>query len=458
MNKNATKRSLLASVLALVMCVAMLVGATFAWFTDTASTGVNKIVAGNLHVEIQNEAGQKIENLEWKTADGRAQADILWEPGCTYTLTPFKIVNTGNLALKYKIVVTGLEGNSKLLDVLTFTYKMGGEEYTLGTEGHLTAKGTAGAVSDVITVSASMDKDAGNDYMDKTLDGVRFTVVATQDTVESDSTDNQYDAEAAYPVVDAANLADTLNALEDNATITVSGTVTEELTISKPVTIYNLKTTAPVTVKSDGVKLNAASITSTEASTPAITVDKTVSDVAITNSVITAKTGKAGTHTAVSLPVSGKVVFSGNTVTNDYNGIEFGLNVPVSDGTVIENNNFVNIGNNAISIYQVEDGATVTIKNNTFTGKAGDFIPVRLSNSNNQSGTFVLSGNNVDTDNSWINSFVMLEDYSKAGATQDFTKYTLKFSDNTVGAKCTYVVVFDDDVGIISANQPTVVK
>ena len=43
MKKNSTKRSLLASVLALVMCVSMLVGTTFAWFTDTASTGVNKI-------------------------------------------------------------------------------------------------------------------------------------------------------------------------------------------------------------------------------------------------------------------------------------------------------------------------------------------------------------------------------------------------------------------------------
>ena len=46
MSKNTTKRSLLASVFALVLCVAMLVGSTFAWFTDTASTGVNKIVSG----------------------------------------------------------------------------------------------------------------------------------------------------------------------------------------------------------------------------------------------------------------------------------------------------------------------------------------------------------------------------------------------------------------------------
>ena len=51
-NQKATKRALLTSVMALVMCVVMLVGTTFAWFTDTASTGVNKIQAGNLDVEL----------------------------------------------------------------------------------------------------------------------------------------------------------------------------------------------------------------------------------------------------------------------------------------------------------------------------------------------------------------------------------------------------------------------
>ena len=140
-------------------------------------------------------------------------------------------------------------------------------------------------------------------------------------------------------------------------------------------------------------------------------------------------------------------------------GIEFGLNVPTGDGTLIANNNFTNIGNNAISIYQVENGATVTVKNNTFTGKAGSFIPVRLSNSNNMSGKFVFANNTVDTDNSWTNCFVMLEDYSRKGAEiQDFTKYTLVFKDNKVGANCTYTVVYDDQDGIIQTNQPIVQK
>jgi hypothetical protein len=190
-----TKKALIASLLSLVLCVSMLVGSTFAWFTDTASTGVNRITSGNLHVEIQDESGNKLTKLEWKASDGRTQDQILWEPGCTYTLTPFKIVNTGNLALKYKLVVTGLDGDSELLNVIRFTYKIGTEDFALNEEGHLAANGGA---TGLITVSATMASDAGNEYMGKTLDNVKFTVYATQDTVENDSFGNRYDQFATY--------------------------------------------------------------------------------------------------------------------------------------------------------------------------------------------------------------------------------------------------------------------
>ena len=196
--KKTTKRALLLSVCSLLLCVVMLVGTTFAWFTDTATTGVNKIQSGNLHVEIQNEAGKKIDTLAWKAADNRAQDKILWEPGCTYTLTPFKIVNTGNLALKYRLAVTGLDGDSELLDIITFTYKIGDAVLDLTTEGHLGASGSANEKTELITISAHMDEAADNKYMDKTLEHVKFTVYAAQDTVENDSYDNQYDKFAAY--------------------------------------------------------------------------------------------------------------------------------------------------------------------------------------------------------------------------------------------------------------------
>ena len=220
-SSKSTKRALLTSVLALLMCVTMLVGATFAWFTDTASTGVNKITSGNLHVEIQDKTGKKIDTLKWVDKDGNDianQNDILWEPGCTYLLTPFQIVNTGNLALKYKIVITGLDGDSPLLDVIKFTYKTAsGEEFDMSAEGHLAANGGS---TGMITVSAHMDKAAGNKYQEKTLTGVNFTVVATQDTVESDSFGNTYDKHAKYPDVayTQASTQDELNTALNNPT------------------------------------------------------------------------------------------------------------------------------------------------------------------------------------------------------------------------------------------------
>ena len=91
-NRKSTKRALLGSVMAMVLCLAMLIGATFAWFTDTASTGVNKIQAGNLDValEMKDAAGQWVP-AEGKTLDfvkAAAGEQVLWEPGCTYELPP----------------------------------------------------------------------------------------------------------------------------------------------------------------------------------------------------------------------------------------------------------------------------------------------------------------------------------------------------------------------------------
>ena len=242
-NRKSTKRALLGSVMAMVLCLAMLVGATFAWFTDTASTGVNKIQAGNLDIEIQDENGNAIKNLAWKTQEGTAfdeEQNPLWEPGCTYTLTPFQIVNKGNLALKYKIVVTGLEGDSGLLKVIKFTYKTGEETFDMNAEGHLAANG---GTTGMITVSAHMDEAAGNEYMNKTLEGVKFTVYATQDTVESDSFKNTYDENATYPVANVTELKEALTnggvvaVTKDIHTNNIEDTAAARIVISQPTTL-----------------------------------------------------------------------------------------------------------------------------------------------------------------------------------------------------------------------------
>ena len=197
-NQKATKRALLTSVMALVMCVVMLVGTTFAWFTDTASTGVNKIQAGTLKVDIVEADGEtSIRNESMSFVNMGGSADILWEPGATFMTPAFKIKSTGSLALKYKLTLNGITGDNMLLKVIKFSVvKDDGTEVDLDTfEGHLTPDA---ALSEALYIKGHMDETANNDYQGKTLEGLGITVVATQDTVEYDSKDNQYDKDAKY--------------------------------------------------------------------------------------------------------------------------------------------------------------------------------------------------------------------------------------------------------------------
>ena len=205
-NKKATKRALLTSITALAMCVVMLVGTTFAWFTDTATANVNKIQAGNLDVALEmfDTAQNKWVTAEGKTlnfvkaAGGESQA-ILWEPGAEYKLPELRVVNNGNLNIKYKVEVTGIQMNRQpvagvfdLNDVITWK----ADGLTLGTEATLNP-----TESKAFTISGKMDTAAGNDYQGLTINGVSITVYATQATGEYDSTRNDYDTSAGYSVV-----------------------------------------------------------------------------------------------------------------------------------------------------------------------------------------------------------------------------------------------------------------
>ena len=214
-NCKATKRALLTSVMALVMCVVMLVGTTFAWFTDTASTNVNKIQAGNLDVMLEmatawDEDGKPTawddaegKTLAFKTKDNRAADKILWEPGCTYELPALRISNNGNLKLKYKVQITGINANrggAKLNEVIDWTISNDGTPIAGTNEYALDAKNGAMVDSDILTIKGHMDEMANNDYQGLTIDGVGITVYATQMTGEYDSTSDRYDEGAEYPI------------------------------------------------------------------------------------------------------------------------------------------------------------------------------------------------------------------------------------------------------------------
>ena len=210
-----TKRALLTSVMALVMCVVMLVGTTFAWFTDTASTNVNKIQAGNLDVLLEmQEADGTWERAEGKTLQfkkaGDTNQELLWEPGCTYELPALRISNNGNLNLKYKVQITGIEvnrtavaGAPDLNDVIEWTIVNNGtpiDDTATVKEYALKAKDGATVDFDTLTIKGSMKEEANNDYQGLTIDGVSITVYATQMTGEWDSKQNNYDEGAEYPI------------------------------------------------------------------------------------------------------------------------------------------------------------------------------------------------------------------------------------------------------------------
>ena len=185
---KSTKRALLMSALALLMCVFMLIGSTFAWFTDTASTAVNAIQSGKLEVVLEkfDEAkGEWVsaegEPLKWITTD--EVDNVLWEPGCTYKLPKLRVRNAGNLALKYEVEITGLKGDAKLLEVIEFT--------GLPTNATL----TAGAANE-FQIEGHMAEEAGNEYQNLKIDSVAITVYATQLAYESDSYGPDYDEEA----------------------------------------------------------------------------------------------------------------------------------------------------------------------------------------------------------------------------------------------------------------------
>ena len=211
MKKFSSKRALLLSVLSMVICVSMLIGSTFAWFTDSATANVNTIQAGNLDVELQikNAEGNWVsaENatLDFVKATGAPAGEkTLWEPGCTYQLPELRIVNKGNLALKYQLVITGATGDTMLLDVIKFKATVTPENgatvtsdnaygTTLISDGKLLAGKYA-----TLNISAHMDETAGNEYREKSVSGIAIKVVATQLAHEFDSKGNTYDAGADY--------------------------------------------------------------------------------------------------------------------------------------------------------------------------------------------------------------------------------------------------------------------
>ncbi len=228
-SRKSTKRALITSALAILMCVAMLIGTTFAWFTDTTSTGVNKIQAGNLDIELSYKNNST--NGQFVKADKNTPVfsnNALWEPG-RVEYAVLNVKNIGTLALKYKLGINianevgstnVLNNKFKLSDYIKFGVVNGDlsgqtrdEMVAAVTDDQLISAGyskesnlnTTGA-NETVTLVVWMPADVGNDANYKENEAVPsidlgISVVATQTPYENDSFGNTYDKDATYPVI-----------------------------------------------------------------------------------------------------------------------------------------------------------------------------------------------------------------------------------------------------------------
>ena len=251
-NSKSTKRALISSTLAILMCAAMLIGTTFAWFTDTASTGVNKIVSGKLDVVLEMNIGG-----EWVDANGKTLpflvageipaegTEILWEPGCTYRVPELRIRNNGNLSLQAYVYVSGFKASGEsdvdLRDVID--WKMSSFNGMLTHPDKDISVIVNPGQNLKFDLEAHMKEAAGNEYQGLSVEGISITVVAKQHTYENDSIDDQYDKDATYPVASAAEMKEALanggivSVNKDIKTDNIGDNEADRVTISKPTTL-----------------------------------------------------------------------------------------------------------------------------------------------------------------------------------------------------------------------------
>jgi len=228
-NKKITKRALVSSILSLMLCMTMLIGTTFAWFTDSVTSSGNIIKSGTLDVTMEWADGTKAvpakDSSDWIDASTGAIFDYaLWEPGYT-EVRHIKIANEGTLALKYQLNIVANGEVSKLADVIDVYYideavqvadrtaltedkKIGTLTEVLDNISTTASGNLLKGEDDTITLALKMQESAGNEYQNLSI-GSNFSVqlLATQLTSENDSFDKQYDKMATIDDIDELNEA-----------------------------------------------------------------------------------------------------------------------------------------------------------------------------------------------------------------------------------------------------------
>ena len=454
-SSKSTKRALLTSALALLMCVTMLVGATFAWFTDTASTGVNKIQAGNLDIKVEY---RTTADGNWQLLDNATDlfgaAGTLFEPGHT-RVVELRITNAGNLALKYKIgmnVVSETAGTNKggnpyklsdylkvgttsiqqynptdqissLMERLIFQKGDFGMwtardfanfelEYTSNGNAHALQPGAA----QILGIKVYMPETVGNEanaISTEKAASINFglNVVATQYTVESDSFGTQYDKDAPLdfePVSTAAELK-AAAANGKNVQLTQDVTLTDALTFNNAVTIDLNGKTLTSSLNSAGYSLVAKA-------------DATIVNGTYKGTGSARGIGAYGNLTMrnVTVDVAGQVGVACSAADRQYT---------IEDSTIKGGYALCNFNNNA----------TINVSNSTLEGKNTGFY----HNGSNSGLNLTVTGTKINAGNNGIDATGVY--ISGSTATRDAGGYQkASFTDCTVKGNAAIEVKYTD--------------
>lgn len=182
--KKISSRSMRIAVLAVLLCMLLFTSTALCWtyLTDSSALSTNTVEAGTLDVSLEMK-----ENGNWVDAEGKTldftneNGNKYWEPGGSYTLPEIRVINNGNLDLKYTIKISGVNGDSKLEEVIDW-YQISGDNKSELSE----IKGTlvAGESSSPFTIMGTMDAEASNDYQGLSIEGISIEVSATQTSVQ----------------------------------------------------------------------------------------------------------------------------------------------------------------------------------------------------------------------------------------------------------------------------------
>ena len=419
-SSKSTKRALVSGALAILMCAAMLIGTTFAWFTDTASTAVNKIQAGNLNIEVEYRTSS---DEDWKTIDNATDLfgaeGTLFEPGHT-RVVELKIKNAGNLAFKYKIgmnVVSETAGINKagnpyklsdylkvgttgiqqydptdqissIMEWAIFQPNMGSMwephdfanfylEYASNGNVHVLQPGAAQILGIKVYMPESVGNEANAISTEKAA-SINFglNVVATQYTTERDSYGTQYDKDATYPVTDNKGLKDAINNATDGSTVLITF---GEYTLSDPAETSKIEIPAGATIAGAGADNTTLNVNNDKIAKDNVTLkDMTIKgsgsqgtsgtlNVNGNNTTIENIDYKGDGNIAIAVSTGGSnsgTTFRGTKITNAFRGIQFWS---LSGDSVIDNC-ILDVAGYTFNIDAAVAGSTLTITNSTLNG------------------------------------------------------------------------------------------